>query len=230
MYRTQMINALRRMESIDVVRIGKTAIHRGDHALAKTCLAVVEPRNPRKAVRAEILDLRKSLVGSVCGDGSVRQSRDRPNPKASGKHFSRASRREHRDVLGLVTDQDIGPLREQMIRKATRSIWISSLTPPSARISELLRKQAEEDVAVVLIIAERTIKRWDQEERLARLERAGVDCNFLRSTHSKCLVIDEEYVLIGSANAGRVHRDLCFAVKNRGLALEVIDYLDWLRR
>jgi hypothetical protein len=56
---------------------------------------------------------------------------------------------------------------------------------------------------------------------LKRLEGDGVVVHRDHSSHSKCMVVDDEQVLIGSANVKSVFRDLVVHFTSRSLAREV---------
>lgn len=114
-----------------------------------------------------------------------------------------------------------------MIAAAERSVWLSSLTFPSASLVELLERKAKAGLSVTVVLADRTVK-TTQNAEIGRLTRARARCCLLASTHSKALVIDEELVLLGSANAHRGHRDLCVSLRDVKLASEIIAYLDGL--
>lgn len=114
-----------------------------------------------------------------------------------------------------------------MIDRAKRSVWMSSLTFPDSELVDALARKGRHIERVHLVVAERTV-RDGHDKDLARLDRAGVDCKLLRSTHSKLLVIDENLVMVGSANAHHVHRDVCVVFRDARKAQELIEYMDRL--
>lgn len=198
---------LRRLPSFNLCRIGVTAFAKGDRATAVVCLRLLEPRRTREAAK-EAAKLRKLLLLSTASNA--------PKAKASG------------GVEGVFIDEKIEPHRERLILSARKSIWLSSLTFPCARLVDLLVRMARDGVTVVLVVAARKIQGRRQKARLDRLERAGVDCRCLRATHSKLLIVDEELVMIGSANAHGVWRDACRIDRDRRSARELINYLERL--
>lgn len=114
-----------------------------------------------------------------------------------------------------------------MIEAARHSVWLASLTPPSAEIAAVLERVARR-VPVVLIVAERCVKGWKQRERMEGLKAAGVDCRLLKTTHAKAAVIDEMVYMVGSPNLHGAHHDLSTVASDRVNALQMIAHLDSL--
>jgi hypothetical protein len=115
-----------------------------------------------------------------------------------------------------------------MIEAAAGSIWLSSLTFMHPELVPVLEKKARSGVTVTFVAARRTVKGASRDPDIARLVKAGAICRFLDSTHSKALVIDEELVMVGSANAHGGDHDLCVTMRDRRLAAQIIEYLSKL--
>jgi phosphatidylserine/phosphatidylglycerophosphate/cardiolipin synthase-like enzyme len=180
---------------------GQRAHAAGDTGTLRACLRELECRTTRAATSAET-ELRALIRGA-----------------GRAKHVTEANLN-----LNVVKDREIIYRRQSMIHAATKSVWLSSLTFPNPDLVDALLKKAKAGLGVTLIVADRTV-RAPHEPEICRLERAGATCVFPDSTHSKALVVDEELVMVGSANADRVHRDLCVVFRDRGMASEVIAYL-----
>jgi phosphatidylserine/phosphatidylglycerophosphate/cardiolipin synthase-like enzyme len=208
------IDNLIRMKNEALLAFGVAAVARGDRAGAEATVRVLEGRRTRLAATMA-MRLRTATRSRNVSENARATRSVGPSEELGG-------------VRG-VRDAEIEPYREQLIRRARHTIWMSSLTPPSARLAEVLIDAARREVRIVLILAVRKITSSKQRKRIAHLEMAGVECRALASTHSKVIVVDDVDVMVGSANADRVHRDYCWTARDRGASYEAIEYLDGLR-
>ena len=199
---------LRQRTAAELLRAGKDAFGNRDKQLLRECLRELECRSSRAAAAAE--EELRALARSVGRSRTAGSNTDDPI-----------------DAIALVKDTDIAYRRGSMIENAKRSIWLSSLTFPHSDLVPLLADKARSRVSVAIVVAGRQVQaRHDAEVR--RLTAAGARCMFPASTHSKALVVDEELVLLGSANAHGGHRDLCVSFRDCKTAAEIIEYLDGL--
>ena len=206
-----MDHDLRQFSGAKLLDTGRKAHRSGDKQLVRECLRELECRSSRAAAAAE-QELRDLLKGRTRAAGRATRPNDADGPT---------------EALALVKDADISYRREAMIERARRSIWLSSLTFPHSDLVPMLMKKARSNVFVGIVVANRTLKARHEAE-VRGLTHAGARCTFLASTHSKALVIDEELVMLGSANAHGGHRDLCVLFRDRKLAGQIITYLNGL--
>jgi phosphatidylserine/phosphatidylglycerophosphate/cardiolipin synthase-like enzyme len=115
-----------------------------------------------------------------------------------------------------------------MIREATRSVWLSTYTLRDGRgeLRDILLSQARNDVNVNLIVHPKPIAHGGHtDEVLDELHKGGVRV-FVRKSHSKCVIIDEEDIMLGSANlCDIVGRELGVRLRSRSMARQLIEYL-----
>lgn len=208
----------------EILRDGLGAHRKGEGDVLEACLYELGHRTSRRAaaVEAELRALPPIKTAARARPRGVSKS---GTPRPDEGFVQRAERGQSVEFL---KDEQIKPRREELIREARRSVWLSSLTFPYAELVDVLAAKARGGVDVTLIVAERQV-RGKHETDLQRLEKAGVECVFLESTHSKLLVIDDEYMMVGSANAHGGHRDACTLNRNRALAIEAVEYLGYLR-
>jgi len=57
------------------------------------------------------------------------------------------------------------------------------------------------------------------------LKRAGVNVS-VKSSHSKCVVVDDEIALVGSANVNSTHQDFSVFFEGKGVGKIVLDYIE----
>jgi phosphatidylserine/phosphatidylglycerophosphate/cardiolipin synthase-like enzyme len=127
----------------------------------------------------------------------------------------------------VLINGEIFPAQLRVIKSARKSIWLSSLTFPKSSLTDALIMKADEGVDVTLIVADRKV--GDAHDKVVRrLRRAGVDYAFPDSTHSKALVVDEEIIINGSANAHGGHRDICTLHADKAGAKKIIRELQRL--
>lgn len=127
----------------------------------------------------------------------------------------------------LMTDDDCHA-RLQMIRRARRSVWLSTYTLQDGRreLREALINQVRNDVDVDLIVHPRPITPGGHtEEVVSDLQEGGVRMHIC-SSHSKCVVIDEEDVMLGSANLRDiVGQEVGVRFRSADIARQLIAYL-----
>lgn len=208
------------LDNNDLLDVGMNALRYGDLAEAEQTLRKFRGRRTKLAAENE-RQLRTALERARRRGYLSRPDHVVVRPRVAARAHVPARAHE------IVTDQDIHPRIIRMIEGARHSVWLASLTPPSAEIAAVLGWAARR-VPVVLIVAERCVKSWKQRERIEGLKAAGVDCRLLKSTHAKAAVIDELVYMIGSPNLHHVRRDLCVVAGDRVTALQMIAYLDSL--
>lgn len=98
---------------------------------------------------------------------------------------------------------------------------------PSRELCRVLGDAVNQGIRVVVIADANKVRA--AEDRLALLKRAGIESRLIRGTHSKLVIIDERYVMNGSANAHGGYRDVCDVQHDPKKARELIAYLDALR-
>jgi hypothetical protein len=204
-----MSDDLRRKGTKVLVRIGKMALDDGNQPLAMIIAGLLAGRRPKAAAKGMQLRGRATLG-----------SHERPRAETS-------TREPFGDLLGVVKNAEIEPRREALIARAKHSIWVSSFTPPSASLVDLLIRMARE-VWITLVLDRKTLRGPDY-AACERLARAGVRVRLLENQHSKLVIVDQEYFMNGSANLKRVGVDIADVQRDRKKAREFIDYLDGLR-
>lgn len=134
------------------------------------------------------------------------------------------------DRVELVADAKIVERRSQLLAAARRTVLLSSyVLQPTARTDEPfedLCAAATRGVRVnVVVSCGRKSQRGRLEQTVQRLARHGVRVHAQESQHSKCLVVDDEWVMFGSANHETVFRDLMLVARSATLAREIREYL-----
>ena len=120
-----------------------------------------------------------------------------------------------------------------MLRRARRSIWLSTFTikDGAGDLRQLLADQVRSGVSVNLIVSPGPIKRGSSAEEVVEDLRAASVHVTVRTNHSKCVVVDEEFVMIGSANLHQdIYRDVGLHFRSASVAKALIEYLRELAR
>ena len=127
----------------------------------------------------------------------------------------------------FVTDQEIEGQRHKMIEAATSSIWLSTfnMSNEDGAVCAALKKKRASGVAVVLIVSKRMSRVTDVDLEALR-DRYDIDVRTSEGSHSKCVIVDDEHVMIGSANLTRSYRDAVFVARSPVLARHMRAYLE----
>ncbi len=186
---------------------GERAARCGDRVTLEACISVLDGRKTKFAasVQAKLRNILRDM-GSIW-------SHER---KDNAGIFS-----------GPVFDSDIAPQRMKLLEFARRSIFMTSLTFPNNDIVNVLEKKARSGVRVVLIFADRT-RRDKHNDALDRLVEADAKVYGKDSTHSKILIVDSEWVMVGSANAHGGHLDANHVHRDRDIAKKYTTYVEGL--
>ena len=101
--------------------------------------------------------------------------------------------------LTFMTEGECGRRRMELIKEANQSIHLATYNFDDDILADLLVERAQAGIRVRCILSE---KKWlKRNQKMAdKLRSAGVDVHLVRS-HAKCLVVDDDRVLLGSANA-----------------------------
>ncbi len=130
----------------------------------------------------------------------------------------------------LVADARIVERRGELVAAARRTILLSSyVLQPTARTDdpfEDLCGAAARGVHVDVVVSRgRKSQRPRLERMIERLSTRGIHVHAQESQHSKCVVVDDEWVMFGSANHETVFRDLMLVVRSPTLAEKLREYL-----
>lgn len=203
----------------DVFEMGLSALARGDVRLHEDCVRELRSRRTRNA-----RELGEELAEE---DASPRRE---PASERRPEGFTVDVGAVAEPVV-LLTDGAIVEARTRLIQEAKQTLWLSTFTftDTGRSLTRLLARRARDGVDVHLIVSYGRDKNTTS-ELLDELEHAGVHVHADEATHSKVVVVDDEQVLIGSANLNRSFRDLALLVSSRSLAREATRYLRTLTR
>lgn len=194
----------------DVYKKAESAAKRSDTNVFEQCLRELGSRKRGADLVDELQELRDELKTPHL-------------PPALAKGFQAGDIED----LTVVADSDCHR-RLDMLRGAKRSIWLSTYTikDGSGDLRKILGEKARRDVAVNVIASPGPIRPGGHaEEVLDDLRQARVRV-IEKTNHSKCVVVDEEYVMVGSANLqDRIYRDVGLQFRSRSVARVLIEYL-----
>lgn len=211
-------NGLRQMLAEQLLTHGRKAAKKGDRATVRACIAVLEGRHSRKAIQT------REELEALLRAGSRSAPSESATPARSGR--AAAAKPSASTVQGgLVFDRDNAARRLDLIANAKSSILLSSLTFPNAETVAALVRRGKAGVRVRLVVAERQVQDHHHSD-IRRLTKAGANIYAPRSTHSKCLVIDERVLMIGSANAHGGDRDIGHIEEDPTKARQLLTYFD----
>lgn len=198
------------LKTSQVFEKAEAAARRSDKAEFDVCLHELQSRKRGEELVEELDDLWEQR-----------------HARASSFGVSRTVRAGAPEDFVLMADDDCHA-RLQMIRLARRSIWLSTYTLQDGRreLREALIDQVRNNVDVDLIVHPRPITLGGHTEEVVNdLQEGGVRVHICWS-HSKCVVIDEEYVMLGSANLRDiVGRELGVRFRSADIARQLIAYL-----
>ena len=212
-------DALRKLSNNDLFDHGREAARRKDRELYLLCLELFERR---KSALAQ--DLSDQLAEMWPGDV--------PNMGAHGWPGSSLplGTRELAD-LRVITDREVVAARRAAIAAARKSVWLSTYQyADEGSLTSLLCQLATSRPRIeirVFASKGRVEKSPRAREQLQQIERAGGvgAVWYQNSTHSKCLVVDDELVMVGSSNLDTSYRDLVLQFRNADVAQAVKGYL-----
>jgi hypothetical protein len=195
----------------DVYKKAEDAARRGEADTFDDCVRELRSRKRGPELVAELDEIRPD-VGRRAG------------PSAGG----RALVGSDLDVLTLLTDAECHR-RIDVMRDARRSIWLSTycISDGTEELRDLLIAKARAGVRITLIVSPKpTRPGTDAHDVVIDLRRAGVRVT-IATNHSKCVVVDEEHVIIGSANLqSTIWRDVAIQFRSNELAAFLIAYLE----
>lgn len=198
----------------DVFRNAETAARRGDGAAFRRCIDELRHRKHGEDLIGELEELQESLD-------------DRRAPRSVAVRVDSHAL----DGVVLLTDDECQAHRVELLEHATRSIWLSTYTLKDERkeIRPLLAAKARDRVKIHLIVSPGPLRPDSHSEKVyADLRAAGARVTKV-TNHSKCVVVDDEHVIIGSANLQcMIFRDVSLRFKSKALAKSLVDYLSSL--
>jgi phosphatidylserine/phosphatidylglycerophosphate/cardiolipin synthase-like enzyme len=195
---------------------GETAARQHDAATFEECVRELRSRKRGEELIDELRELREQVA------------RGRSVPPPSIADGLRASDVE---ALTVITDNECHR-RFDMLRRATRSIWLSTFTIRDGKgeLREILDDRTRKGVRATLIVSPGPIRPGGHaEEVIADLRSIGVRV-IVTTNHSKCAIVDEEEVIVGSANIQDVIiHDVGLHFRSRSIARALIEYLGSLQ-
>lgn len=182
----------RDLSAEELFRHGAAALRAGDRSKYNACLEELDGRKSRIAAE---------LAEELAEEGDPVTSGDRVRPEGASLNV------EVHDFanVALVTDATIVAHRFRMVSTASASIWLSTYQYADGddALTRQLCAKARDGVAVRLFVSKGRAKNDDTRKQIVRLERGGVRVCAGKSTHSKCVVVDDTDVLIGSGTRRR---------------------------
>lgn len=134
-------------------------------------------------------------------------------------------------ILDGVTNEDAFEGIMRLIDGAKRRIFIESpyLTFP---FSDKLGEASRRGVEVVMVSPDKNNKRWLREYIIWKSKRLGFDLRLFEGmTHLKAMLIDDEFLILGSSNfdylSYRVHQEVIAVVQDRKLISEFKDKVEF---
>lgn len=202
-----------KLGTVAVFEKAEESARRGDAKTFDACLAELGSRKRGEELIEELVELREELK--------------RPVSAPITKSFQEG------DFKGftVVTDNDCHA-RLHMLGNAKRSIWLSTYTLKDGRgeLRRILAERVSKGVTVNLIVSQGPIKPGGHPEEVVEdLRASGVQVT-VKTNHSKCVIVDEEHVMIGSSNLQDViYRDVGVQFRSPSVAKTIIEYLTELR-
>jgi len=145
----------------------------------------------------------------------------------------------------LVTNTEYVPAARKLIKEAKHSIRVMmfemafyerrSNSPSNLLIKELIEaKKRGVSVEVILEVSESNDRTTERNRRSGKiLSQGGVDVIYdtvSRTTHAKLLLVDGEFILLGSTNwtysALSNNNETSVLIRSKALAKELIDYVN----
>lgn len=199
--------------TVDVYRKAEIAARCGDARTLDGCISELRHRKRGEDLIEDLEELRAEVNGL---HGSL--------PDLT-KSFSPT------DVanLTILTDNDCHR-RLDLLRDARRSIWLStySITDDHEDLRNLLRTKVRNGVKVNLIVSKRPANGNQAAEVINDLRKDSVRVT-VTTNHSKCAVVDDEHVMIGSANLQtKIRREVALQFRSASVARMLIEYFDKL--
>lgn len=212
-----MSDVYKELSAKDLFVRGLRAMKLKDESTYKACLRALERRKSRIA---------RELADELAEEGGIGNRGGATHVHAGGTFPVELA--DMRDVV-LVTDRSIIQHRDRMLARATSRIWLSTfnLRDEDGALRKRLMEKARQNVEVCVVVSVGQAKRERAERWLAALRQAGPRVHLYThaSSHSKCVIVDEQDVLIGSANLNCTHRDACLSIRSSHLAKRLQDYL-----
>ena len=170
----------------EVFRHAERAARHGDPQAFQVCIEELRHRKRGQDLIGELEELRESLD-------------DRHAPRSVAARVDAHAL----DGVVLLTDAECQAHRVELLERATRSIWLSTYTLKDERkeIRPLLKAKAREHVTINLVVSPRPLRASPHSEEVyGELRAAGVRVTTV-TNHSKCVVVDDEHVIVGSVSA-----------------------------
>ena len=201
---------------LDLARKAEAAARVGDDVTFDACLDELRERKRADDLIEELLDFRAESHG-----------------RRSLPPIAQAISANQLSELSVITDDDCWSRGLELVRRARRSTWLSTFTlkDSTEELRETLTARVRANVAVSLLVSNSRANGGARTQDLvADLRQAGVTV-FERPNHSKCIVVDGEYVLVGSANLQSMHwGDLCIQFRSSSIAQVITAVLEGIAR